>query len=53
MRNRINQLLNSPEWNALRLYYAQSTFFNVLPKQLERYLYCQPNRNSTKNIINI
>ena len=53
MRNRIIQLFNSPEWNALRLYYAQSTFFNVLPKQLERYLYCQPNRNSTKNIINI
>ena len=48
MRNRINQLFNSPEWNALRSYYAQSTLFNVLPKQLERYLYCQPNRNSTK-----
>lgn len=30
MRNRINQLLNSPEWNALRSYYAQSTLFNVL-----------------------
>ena len=28
MRNRINQLLNSPEWNALRSYYAQSTLFN-------------------------
>lgn len=48
MRNRINQLFNSPEWNALRSYYAQTTLFNVLPKQLERYLYCQPNRNSTK-----
>lgn len=30
MRNRINQLFNSPEWNALRSYYAQSTLFNVL-----------------------
>ena len=46
MRNRINQLLNGPEWNALRS--AQTTLFNVLPKQLERYLYCQPNRNNTK-----
>lgn len=32
MRNRINQLFNSPEWNALRSYYAQTTLFNVLPK---------------------
>ena len=30
MKNRINQLFNSPEWNALRSYYAQSTLFNVL-----------------------
>lgn len=30
MKNRINQLFNIPEWNALRSYYAQTTLFNVL-----------------------